>query len=79
MQCFMKKEDKSLIDVEHVETTVYRRKVLPSELTNAIEQFIVKTFIGMKHLSPTLILCISCQCIRGCQHLQKHSPKCNFP
>ena len=36
MQCFMKKEDKSLIDVDN-----YRRKVLPSELTNTIEQFMV--------------------------------------
>ena len=35
-QCFMKKEDNSLIYVEHVET-IYRRKVLPSELTNTIE------------------------------------------
>ena len=40
MQCFMKKEDKNLIDVENVET-MYRRNVLPSELTNTIEQFIV--------------------------------------
>ena len=40
MQCYMKKEDNSLIDVENVETTC-RRKVSPSELTNTIEQFIV--------------------------------------
>ena len=32
MQCFVKKEDKSLIDVEYVETT---------ELTNTIELFVV--------------------------------------
>ena len=39
MQCFMKKKDKSLLDVENVETT-RRPKVLPSELTNTIELFI---------------------------------------
>ena len=39
MECFMKKEDKSLIEVENV--VKYRRKVLPSELTNTIEQFMV--------------------------------------
>ena len=33
MQCFVKKEDKSLIDVDNVVTT--------SELTNTIEQFMV--------------------------------------
>ena len=40
MQCFVEKEDKSLIDVENVETAG-ETKVLPSELTNTIEQFIV--------------------------------------
>ena len=45
MQCFMKKEDKSLIDVENVEN--YRRKVLPPELTNTIEQFIV--YVNQNH------------------------------
>ena len=34
----MKKEDKSLIDLEHVEIG---EMVLPSKLTNTIEQFIV--------------------------------------
>ena len=47
MQCFMKNKDKSLLDVENVETTGVI-KVLPSELTNTIE-----LFIGMKHISPT--------------------------
>ena len=36
----MKKEDKSLINVENVVTTG-EIKVLPSELTNTIEQFMV--------------------------------------
>ena len=37
MQCFMKKEDKSLIDEKMLN---YRQKVLPSELTNTIEQLL---------------------------------------
>ena len=50
MQCFIKKEDKSLIDVENVETTgercchLSRRTALNSPLC---------AFIGMKHISPT--------------------------
>ena len=60
VQCFMKKEDKSLIDVENVETT-YMRKVLSSELTNTIEQFIVYVHRNEAHF--TYILCISYQCI----------------
>ena len=40
MQCFVRKEDKSLLDVENVETTGVL-KVLSSELTNTIELFIV--------------------------------------
>ena len=52
MQCFMKKEDRSLTDVEMMKL---QRNVLPSELTNTIEQFIVHTFIGMKHISPTFM------------------------
>ena len=47
MQCFMKMEDKSLIDVE----SVYRRKVLPSELTNTIEQFIAFVHRNEAHLT----------------------------
>ena len=38
MECFMKKEDKSLIDVENVVTTGKR---CCSELTNTIQQFMV--------------------------------------
>ena len=42
MQCFMKKEDKSLLDVENIETAGERcRPLLLSELTNTIELFIV--------------------------------------
>ena len=39
MQCLMKKEDKSLIDLEHVETTGERWC----------------TFIGIKHISPAFM------------------------
>ena len=73
MQCFMKKEDKSLIDVDNFETTGERcchqswRTPLNSSLC---------TFIGMKHISPTYS--IACKCIWGWQHLQKLSPKCHF-
>ena len=42
MQCFMKNEDKSLIDVE---------KVLPSELTNTIAQFIVYIHRNEEHFT----------------------------
>ena len=42
MQWFMKKEAKSLINVENVVHN-YRRKVLPSELTNTIEQYGVRS------------------------------------
>ena len=50
MQCFIKTEDNSLIDVENVETIgercchLSRRTALNSSLC---------TFIGMKHISPT--------------------------
>ena len=53
LQCLMKKEDKSLIDVENVETTDERvchlncRTPLNSSLC---------AFIGMKHISPTFTL-----------------------
>ena len=43
MQFFMKKEDKSLIDVENVVTTGERCCHL-SELTNTIEQFMVYVY-----------------------------------
>ena len=78
MQWFMKKEETTLIDVEHVKTTSERcchlswRTPLNSSLC---------TFIGMKHISPTfssLHLCISYQCIWGWQHWHKPSPKCHF-
>ena len=38
VQCFVKREDKSLIMYT---MWLYRRNVLPSELTNTITQFIV--------------------------------------
>ena len=55
MQCFMKKEDTSLIDVENIETTcescchLSRRTQLNSSLC---------TFIGMEHISPTFVYII---------------------
>ena len=52
-QCFMKKEDTSLIDVENVETT--------GELTNTIEQFIVYVHRNEAHF--TYIYVSSYQCI----------------
>ena len=53
----MEKEDKSLIDVQNVETT---GDVMPSELTNTIEQFIVYVHRNEAHFT---YLCISYQCI----------------
>ena len=46
----MKKEDKSLIDVEHVETTGERCRHLSWRTPLNSSLF---TFIGMKHISPT--------------------------
>ena len=46
MQCFIKKEGKSLIDVENVETTGKR---FCHELTNTIEQFIVYVHRNAPH------------------------------
>ena len=48
MQCFMKKEDKSLIDRQCLN---YRRKVLSSELTNTIEHFIVRVHRNEAHFT----------------------------
>ena len=56
MQCFMKKEHTSLIDVEHVEPSA-RLKALPSELTNTIEHFIVYVHRNEAH-SPTCMYII---------------------
>ena len=44
----MKKEDKSLIDVENVETTGVR---FPPELANTIEQFIVYIYRNEAHFT----------------------------
>ena len=74
MQCIMKKEDKSMLDVENVETAGERwcnlnwRTPLNSSLC---------MFIGMKHISPTFLV-ISYQCIWGWHHLQKPSPQMSF-
>ena len=50
MQCFMKKKDKSLLDVENVETTGVRCCHLScrTQLNCSLCMF-----IGMKHISPT--------------------------
>ena len=45
-----KKEDKSLMDVENLETTG-ELKVLPSELTNTIEHFIVYVHRNEAHFT----------------------------
>ena len=53
MQCFMKTDDKSLIDVENV-VTAGERNVLPSELTNTIDQFIVYVHRNFAHTTSGL-------------------------
>ena len=47
MQCFMKKEDKSLLEVENVETTDERF----CHLTDTIEQFIVYVHRNEAHFT----------------------------
>ena len=39
MQCFMKKEDKSLIDVENVETTYFDNCAFFAALASFLQQF----------------------------------------
>ena len=55
MQCYMKKEDNSLIDVENAETTGERCRHLSwrTPLNSSLP-----TFIGMKHISPTFMYII---------------------
>ena len=55
MQCYMKKEDNSLIDVENAETTGERCRHLSwrTPLNSSL-----CTFIGMKHISPTFMYII---------------------
>ena len=55
MQCYMKKEDNSLIDVENVETTGerYRQLSWRTPLYSSL-----CTFTGMKHISPTCMYII---------------------
>ena len=55
MQCYMKKEDNSLIDVEDAETTGERCRHLSwrTPLNSSL-----CTFIGMKHISPTFMYII---------------------
>ena len=55
MQCYMKKEDNSLIDVESAETTGERCRHLSwrTPLNSSL-----CTFIGMKHISPTFMYII---------------------
>ena len=49
--------------------------MLPSELMNTTEQFMVHCmFIGMKHISPTFIIPIYLRLTT----FQKPSPKCHF-
>ena len=53
MQCYMKKEDNSLIDVENAETTGERCLSWRTPLNSSL-----CTFIGMKHISPTFMYII---------------------
>ena len=72
MQCYMKKDDNSLIDVENVETTgeMCRHLSLPTPLNSSL-----CTFIGMKHISPTFHLLANIvdqshphhDCYKGCE------------
>ena len=66
MHYFMKKEDRSLLEVENVETTGERC----CHLTDTIEQFIVYVHRNEAHFTYV--------CIWGWQHLQKPSLKCHF-
>ena len=61
MQCYMKKEENSLIDVENVETTGERCRHLSRRTPMNSSSC---TFIGMKHPFH-LHLCTSYQCNRG--------------
>ena len=69
MQCFMKKEDKRLIDVEHVETTGES-----AELTNTIVNSSWCKL--MKHISPTFMYIIPMYL--GLTTFTKTLPKCHF-
>ena len=52
MQCFMKKEDKSLIDVEHVETTYFDNSVslphLPPFFVSSISVLVLSHSVQLK-------------------------------
>ena len=73
MQCYMKKEDNSLIDVENVETTGERCRHLSwrTPLNSSL-----CTFIGMKHISPTFMYIIPMYL--RLTTFTKPSPKCHF-
>ena len=57
---------------------MYMRKVLPSDLTNTIEQLIVYVHWNEEHFTYIYVYHRLYQCIWGWQHLQKSSPKCHF-
>ena len=52
MQCFMKKKDKSLLDVENIETTGVFNKCCHLSRRTPLNCSLCM-FIGMKHISPT--------------------------
>ena len=75
MQCFVKKEDRSLIDVENVETAG-ETNVLPPELTNSIEQFIV--YVDRKEAHFTYIYVDIIPTFLRLTTFTKKTPKCHL-
>ena len=75
MQCFMKKEDKSPIDVENVETT--RERCCHQSWRTPLNSSSC-TFIGMKHISPTFMYIKPMSLRLTTLILQKTFPKCHF-
>ena len=75
MQCYMKKEDNSLIDIENVETTGerYRHLSWRTPLNSSL-----CTFIGMKHISPTFMYIIP-MCLRLTTFTKKPPPNVISP
>ena len=74
MQCFIKKEDESLIDVDTFETT--GEECVASELTNTIEQLIVYVHQNEAHF--TYIYLYHTTVFETDNIYKNPSPKCNF-
>ena len=73
MQCFMKKEDKRLIDVENIVTTSETRCHLSWRTPS---NSLWCTFIAIKHISPTFVYIITMY-LRPTTYT-KTLPKCHF-